>query len=351
MKIAILNNLYPPYERGGAEKIVARQIEELREAGHEVFLVTTRPVGSSLQPTEGGPRVVQVASRYFNLGDWPFFLRPFWHLANIFSWRKYREIKSILAREKPARIISHNLMGLGFMTPLAIRHLGLEHEHWLHDIQLLHPSGLMFWGREKRVDSLAARLYQTATRSFFASPARVVSPSNWLLNEHKKRQFFCKSEKVITSPSQLLPLARPERKMPSAAKNYLFVGQIETHKGILFLIDVFKKLRDPSIRLIIVGDGSRLREAENASALDSRILFRGRLSAAETKKAMSEADWLIVPSLCYENSPTVIREAQAVGLPVIATNLGGIPEMITPSDSLFRPDDSNELARRLGATA
>lgn len=342
MKIAILNNLYFPYERGGAEKVVVAQIAALQNSGQEVFVVTTKPYGS--RPTiPGGPRVYYLESQYFSLGGWPLYLRPFWHLANIFSWRKYRRLRAILAAEQPDRVITHNLMGLGFMAPLAIRRLHLPQEHWLHDIQLLHPSGLMVLGQEHRVNGLGARLYQAAVRWLFASPKQVISPSRWLLSEHDKRGFFLSSEKS-TGPweKDSCPTAPTEGR-----RNFLFVGQIEDHKGILFLVNAFKKMAGNERRLVIVGDGQKMKAAQKLAGSDRRIEFRGRLSGAETKKAMAEAAWLIVPSLCYENYPTVIREAHAAGLPVIAAAIGGIPEMTSSADQLFRPGDEEDLLKAL----
>lgn len=346
MKIGIINNLFFPYDRGGAERIVANQISALQKDGHDVFLITTKPIGAS--PLENGLNfpIYRLESQYFSLGGWPIFLRPIWQLANLLSWRKYRAIKNLLITQKPDLIITHNLMGLGFLTPLAIKQLSIEHEHWLHDIQLLHPSGLIMLGKEKDIDSLLAKSYQCLTRLFFASPSRIVSPSQWLMQEHNKRNFFSSSKKIITtiiSPpeqsGQLAP-AGPE-------KTFLFVGQIEAHKGILALINAFKKSLGSDRRLVIIGDGQKLEAARRLAVGDHRIFFRGRLSHADTKKAMTEASWLVVPSLCYENFPTVISEAQAIGLPIIASALGGIPEMLSVKDISYNPKNEDELIKHL----
>jgi len=346
MKIGIINNLFFPYDRGGAERIVANQTNTLQRDGHDVFLITTKPIGAS--PLESGLDfpIYRLESQYFSLGGWPIFLRPAWQLANLLSWRKYRALKNLLIAQKPDLIITHNLMGLGFMTPLVIKKLGIEHEHWLHDIQLLHPSGLMMLGKEKDINSLLAKSYQYLTRFFFASPSRVISPSKWLMQEHNKRKFFPASKKIINTittspeqPGQLAPVG-PE-------KIFLFVGQVEAHKGILALINAFKKSLGSDRRLIIIGDGQKLEVARRLAVGDPRIFFRGRLSHADTKKAMTEASWLVVPSLCYENFPTVISEAQATGLPVIASALGGIPEMLSTKDISYNPKNEDELIKHL----
>ena len=65
-------------------------------------------------------------------------------------------------------------------------------------------------------------------------------------------------------------------------------------------------------------------------------------------KKMQENNLLIVPSLCYENSPVVIFEAMGQGLPVLASNIGGIPEIIKKNGGfLFEPGNEKELITKL----
>jgi glycosyltransferase involved in cell wall biosynthesis len=352
VKIGLLHNLYGGSGRGGAEKIVEMMAANYLASGQEVFLITTKLRGQKTTPTESernGLKIYYLNSHFYNLDKHSQFYRAGWHVANIFSWRKYGQIKKILGREKPDLVITHNLMGLGFMAPLAIRSAGIRQEHFLHDIQLLHPSGLLIWGQEKKVNGLSAHAYQALTRALFGSPAMVISPSRWLWEFHKKRGFFKNSEKEIRP----LPLKIGEttnlwgapKNQP--AQNFLFVGQIESHKGILFLIRTFQKTTDQKLKLRIVGDGQKLTAAKKAAQDDSRIEFLGRLDATAVQKIMGASDCLIVPSLCYENSPTVIYEAHAASLPVIAADLGGIPELMGPDDKLFKPGDNEDLRKKI----
>lgn len=348
MKIALANNLYYPFERGGAETVVEAMIKDFKAQGHEVFLLTTRPRGKEA-PSEPGLKIYYFPSSFHNLGRRPIIGRLFWHLGDIFSFRSYRRAKKIFKQEKPDLVLTHNLTGLGFMLPLAIREQGIRHEHFLHDIQLLHPSGLMFYGQESRISSLAARLYQALVRAFISSPAKVISPSRWLLELHRRRGFFRDSETELRPflAPPLPPAADGKADKAGAKKNFLFVGQIERHKGILFLIKTFKRLPAADIRLTIVGDGSQLEAARKLAEKDPRIEFLGRRPFEETRRIMAASDCLIVPSLCYENSPTVIFGAHQAGRKIIASDLGGIPEMMEARDSLFRPGDEEDLLNKL----
>jgi len=147
-----------------------------------------------------------------------------------------------LQEEKPDLVITHNLQGVGYLIPGLLRRMKIKHIHTLHDIQLLHPSGLMFWGKEKLLSSPHAKIYQTLMRFLFGSPAAVISPSQWLLNEHEKRGFFKKSKKIV------LPncFPNPEFKAQGARveKNiftFLYVGLLEEHKWVKFLVEAFIK--------------------------------------------------------------------------------------------------------------
>lgn len=373
MKIAILNNLYEPYHRGGAEQVVKLLINQKISEGHEVFLISTKPrhfptkktSSATKNPEEQKPeseqtlnspnklKIYYLKSFFYQLPTWPLWLRSLWHLTNIFSWPKYLQVKKILKIERPDLLISHNLMGLGFMTPLAVRHLNIPHEHWLHDIQLIHPSGLIMLGQEQKTQTWSAKTYQLLTRALFASPHKIISPSTWLLTEHKTRGFFKNSnqEISITKPGfsrggaapQESPIKTPGANDGKVIKKLLFVGQIEAHKGVVFLLQAFKKLTAQNINLILIGDGGVLPTARALADNNQHIQFKGRLKSPEIAQMMLESDYLIVPSLCYENSPTVIHEAQALGLSVIAANLGGIPEIIGPKDKLFKAGDENDL--------
>ncbi len=105
----------------------------------------------------------------------------------------------------------------------------------------------------------------------------------------------------------------------------IFVGSLVTPKGIEYLIQATKSLSRGKVCLLIAGDGE-LREAISAlTAGDTKFSLLGHVpNAAEYIKA---SDLLVLPSL-HEGLPNVILEAMAVGTPVIATNIYGIPELI-----------------------
>jgi len=128
--------------------------------------------------------------------------------------------------------------------------------------------------------------------------------------------------------------------------NYiLFVGRADRVKGINYLIEAFDKIKleFPEFKLVLVGEG-----LGSNSKLKEKIEFKGRLSLKETKDIMKNCYCLVLPSLS-EGLPRVIMEAQALGKPVIGSNVGGIPELIEDGQNgfLFKAGDSGDLAEKL----
>lgn len=346
MKIALINNLYPPYNKGGAEKIVELTSRELEKQGHEVFIISTRPWLSSAKNKK--MPVHYLSSAYYHLAGIPKFLRIFWHLWDLYNWKNYLKLKKILTREKPDLVISHNLKGVTGLAPKLLRKEGFRHIHTLHDIQLLHPSGLLIRGQEKKLDSRANRIYIQKQKQLWGSPQLVVSPSRWLLDLHKDYGFFSNSKtRVLPNPMPKNSGRYPGRQGHQSGFQFLYVGQIEKHKGINTLVQAFQELSDPSARLKIVGQGSQLKKIRYRLS-DPRINLLGARNKTEVEKIMRVSDCLIVPSLCYENSPTVIYEAIRAGLPILASDLGGIPEVAELGASrLFTPGNKKGLAAQM----
>ena len=351
MKICLMHNLYGEYSRGGAETAVKMMADNFRKAGNKIFIITTRPKrlkdkDNEAEPTED--KIRPIDSEFYDLGRHSWIYRSFWIVGDIFAFRKARKIKKIIATEKPDIVITHNLIGLGFMVPSVLRKLRIRHEHFLHDIQLIHPSGLMIYGQENKINSPAAKIYQAIIRCLVDSPAKVISPSHWLLEMHKQRGFFKDSEQEVRPFVWPGPETMPPIKT-GPAKNFLFVGQVEEQKGIFLLISAFKKINNPELSLFIAvrNGGKDLDEARAAAADDARIKISGLLSYDETKEIMKAKDCLIVPSLCYENSPTVIYGAHAAGLSVIAARIGGIPELMHAADLPFTPGSEDDLIKAI----
>ena len=91
----------------------------------------------------------------------------------MFDVGSYFKVKSILKKEKPDVVMTHNLKGVGYLIPKVIKGMGLKYVHTLHDIQLIHPSGLMIHGREQQINSIFAKLYVSVCRWLFGSVSKI----------------------------------------------------------------------------------------------------------------------------------------------------------------------------------
>jgi len=388
MKICLINNLYQPYNRGGAEKVCETIVAGLKHAGHEVFIITTKPrkqlsiTNYQLPPSakaSGDKRIYYLNSLYFNLNKLPKFFRFFWQIWNMFNFVGYFKIKKILQAEKCDVVIANNLMGVGFLTPLAIRSLKIRHLHIVHDIQLIHPSGLMYYGQEGIIDGFFAKIYMSMCRWLFGSPRVVIFPSAWLKELYIKRNFFAQSKikvlpnpvdaikAVISTPASesvekslkgenkmykgFLPLVKPGVEMTkNRAFTFLFLGQIEKHKGVFLLIDAFNKIKEkyPEVELLLAGDGSRLEASRKKAAENNNIKFLGWPGEEAADKLLFKSDCLVYPSLVYENCPNAIQRALVAEIPVLASDLGGMPELVNKNAGLlFKPANMNDLAEKM----
>ncbi|MHC5062545.1 MAG: glycosyltransferase [Planctomycetota bacterium] len=131
-----------------------------------------------------------------------------------------------------------------------------------------------------------------------------------------------------------------------------FIGSIAEHKGIRVLIEAMQHTGSGA-QLRIYGRESDFKEftgdLKSTCAGDERISFEGSFPREQLAQVLSSIQVLVVPSLWYENTPFVILEAQAAGIPVIATDLGGMSELIEDGvdGELFPLGDAANLGRRL----
>jgi glycosyltransferase involved in cell wall biosynthesis len=131
----------------------------------------------------------------------------------------------------------------------------------------------------------------------------------------------------------------------------LYVGRLSPEKGIETLLEAWRLLSTPSAdraerELVLVGDGPLGDAVQAAGAALPGLRWEGRQPKARVLELMRDARALILPSLCYENFPSVLAEAFACGLPVLGSRLGSIAELIRDGETgrLFDAGDVQSLA-------
>ncbi len=362
MKILLINSLYAPYKRGGAEVVFESLVGELVKH-HEVVVVT---VGPLMSPSAWIPkRTIQegvIVYRYCPLNIFSFIYiarhgiltRAVWRVLDMFNLHSYFAVRNIIRQEKPDVVMTNNLQGMGYMVPLAIRHEEIRHIHTLHDVQLVEPSGLLILGKEHNLNTFPWIIYRLVTRILFGSPDVVIFPSEFLYTLYSRYHFFKNSiQHIIPNPGVIMVKKEGVREKDVTITSFFYLGQLEAHKGVLWLASIFSAHQNQNWRLVIAGSGALEEEVRELAKRDTRITYLGSLSREEVIDQFAKIDFTVVPSLCYENCPTVVIESLSNGVPVIAAQIGGTAEKITDGENgyLFNPGDERSCLAALEKAA
>lgn len=349
MKIVVCHSIYKPDTRGGAEVVVDSIVTGLKQQGHEVVVIAAGR--QNIAETIDRVKVYRV--KHFNLFNFldingqPAWKRFFWHLIDMFNdvqtWRIYK----ILKEEKPELVLTHNLKGLGYQLPALLRILKIKNIHTIHDMQLIHPSGLINDDPKFRL-SWPVKLYVRFCRELFNSPAVVVFPSDYIRLIYKRHKFFPKSKiEILGNPIVAKPVMAKSVSSPELV--LVYVGQLEQYKGIIDLIKAANRLTG-EWQLLVAGAGQAEAEARRAAIDNPRIKFLGHLTQAELEhKIWSTADLLINPSRTPESFGMVIVEAYTHGVPVVASKIGALAELVRDGTTgwLVKPGNPDDLKRQL----
>jgi len=131
--------------------------------------------------------------------------------------------------------------------------------------------------------------------------------------------------------------------------NILFVGRLEKRKGLNYLLEAFKQVKQeiPDSRLIIVGPGTRLRRKYEKQVMRSGlkdVVFTGFVSYDELPRYYKTADVFCAPATGRESFGIVLLEAMAVGKPIVASNIEGYASVVTHGvDGLLVPPEDKEM--------
>jgi glycosyltransferase involved in cell wall biosynthesis len=383
VKICLVSNLYPPVVHGGAEIYVGRVARALAEE-HQVMVVTTEP-GFHLAPrrtvTSQGIVVYRLAPvNLAHLTRLPqqFVARAAFRAIDLYHPQVAATMSDLFRRERPDVIHVHNWVGLSLAALLGTVPSSAPHipvAMTLHDYSLCciyadlrHPDGR---GCDPR---LPCRMLSTLNRHLTARVGLAISPSAYTLEVHEARGFFRRADRqALPNGIEPLPSKAPsvlaEEGRGAGLKptfNILYMGRVQGYKGPDVLIRAFRRLADPSLRLHVAGAGPALELCRSLAAGDPRIRLYGFVEGAGRIRLLSTADCVVLPSLWQENAPVTIQEAFQAGIVLIASRIGGIPEMVQDgingllvepgdesgiADAIERVWQSPELAAKLRASA
>lgn len=368
MRILLLSNLFPPYVEGGAEILANDVATGLKALGHEVLTLTSAPGLRKARNEESTWRTLRI----FPVAHFDTRRSAFQQLHQLYNYyRRYhcptnaRELRRVLKETRPDILYIWEITGIGvtsLMKALAginipiVFHLG---SYWL--LYASKPDT-----DQSRVS--ARRLKQRLIGSFtIPEQARMIAVSETVKQQYVEAGFDAARIEVIYNgidPRFLeLPTAARERTSVEQPLQLLYVGRLRVEKGIAVILKALELLIKERGRhddgafpahLHIFGSGDKVYIDELQAFLKEKeltgaVTFHGKVSQDELITWYDRSDIMLVPSLWQEPFGLVIAEAMARKLPVIASNLAGPAEILTPEVDgfLIPPGDEQELARSI----
>lgn len=242
----------------------------------------------------------------------------------------------------------------------------------LHDYELLCPNYRMYtkgspcerckdgrYGnaiRYRCMGTLAASaavaaeltLHHTVLHVYAKHLTAVIAPSRFLATKVQEWGWRGRVEWVPNFVSTADDY-RSVRMATDVERPVFFVGRLTEEKGIADFLVAAKQL--PVIPFTVIGDGPSAEEARSERSGVRNVRWLGKCSPQETAAHIARASMVVVPSRWYENAPYVVLEAMAAGVPVIASHIGGLPELVRDGDTgfLVSPRDPHALARAIAA--
>lgn len=193
---------------------------------------------------------------------------------------------------------------------------------------------------------IPSQIYKIVEDLSYSLCHTIVVNSTELLNQpelikHRNKAFplSCPIRFIDTN---LFKMSKP---LKQRAKRIGFIGRLSEEKGVVNLIKAIPLVldRQGELEFTIIGDGPQYKdimEMVEEGNLSSVVKFTGWVSHAELPKHMNEMQLLIIPSLT-EGLPTIALEAMACGTPVLATSVGGVPEIIRDGKTGFIMEDNS----------
>jgi len=358
MKVLLVNKFFFPF--GGSETSFFQTAELLEKRGHQVvFFSMDHPKNI---PVDGishfVPRIDFEAAGSF--GEKLNGLRRI-----LYAPECKRELEKLLACERPDIAHLHNVYHHLPVTMVPVlKKRGIPVVMTLHDYKPVCPAYKLFvrglvcercrnrrfhWCllkkcvKDSRLKSLVCSIEVDWHRKYYDQIDLFICPSRFL--QEKIRSMG------LAGASEYIPnfhLATPAQREPAWPPYLLYSGRLVEEKGLPVLIQAMETL---PLDCLIAGEGpmrsSLERMAERTG--NGRIRFLGHLPFAELKPLIEGAFLTVMPSIWYENNPFAIIESFAHGVPVVASRIGGIPELVIDGDTgyTFRPGDPDDLRSKV----
>lgn len=363
MKILLVNKFLFP--KGGSETYVLSLGKELQNQGHDVEYFgmdhENRCVGNSCNSY----------IPYIDLQKCSSLQKISYLFKVIYSYEARKKIRKVLDKFKPDVVHLNNFTYQ--LTPSII----IEIQKWrsenncnckiiftAHDSNLICPNHLLFIPRLKQrcKKCFGGKFYNCAKNrcihdsflksiigtieSYFWSIKRVYLNIDWIICCSNFMKGVYDSNKLLKDKTVVMHnfIDNKDYLQTNCKKDYvLFFGRYSEEKGINTLLNVCNTL--PNINFVFAGSGP----LEDNISKCSNVRNVGFKTGKDLSKLIKEAKFSVLPSECYENCPFSVIESIVHGTPVIASRIGGIPELIKENfnGELFEPGNETELRAKI----
>lgn len=343
LSVVLAHNYYS--QVGGEDRVVERELELLRSKGHRVAVFTCRSNRRS-----GWDQVAASARA----------------LGGLYNVHAKSQLADLLRQVKPDLVHVHNTFPL--MSPAilsACKHAGVPVVVTLHNYRLLCPAATMYKsGRICEDCRSSGWLWHSVLRGCYHNSHVLSAAASLTVGLHDVLRTWERAVEMFITPSEFTrskfvaagwPSGRvtvkphfisPDPGPGSHSGGYcLFVGRLTEEKGIRTLLRAWETVRT-EFRLKIVGDGPLAPEVADIAARNNSVEWLGEQSSSEVNALLGGAEFLVVPSECFETFGLVIIEAFARATPVVASRIGALAELVRDGKTgiLFPPGNAAALA-------
>jgi len=333
MNVAEVCPLFLPYI-GGVETHVYEISRRLSKLGVGIKVYTTDPTGTlPKKDTIDGIEVL----RFRSFDPWRlyYYSLDLYHeleklrdvdVVHVHGFPEFPSLAAVLAKDENRKPL--------ILTP-----------HYGGAVNML---GTSVWR------TLVKRSYNLLLSKLIFGKSDIIVAVSIYEKEMLKQNFEADERKIRHIPNgvDVKELEGKVKKKSNDTKTILYVGRLEKYKGVSFLIKAFQRLKAnlTNSQLVIVGRGPCKEELVSLSRkleVQDSVTFLENLPKEELTNLYLTSDVFILVSQ-YESLPIAVLDALAYGLPIIATNVGGLPEIIQTGKTGFLldfPPDEDELIR------
>lgn len=371
MRVLQANKFF--YGRGGAETAVFQVTQLLQQYGHTVIPFAMQDARNL--PSDYSDYFVSNVELRQQASALAPLQRRRWTTAGriLYSREAERKMEALIRATKPEIAHLHNIYHQ--LSPSILRPL-LRHRIatvlTLHDYKLICPNYTLFSGDAVCERCKGHKYYQAvfqgcvknsrlksalcALEAYAHKPWRIyargvdvyIAPSRFM--RQKMMEFGLDGGRIVHVPNFLN--LEDHEPCTSLESYFVYTGRIEAAKGVATLLEAVTSSRvAPQFELRIAGDGEQRATLEGLCRANgmNHIRFLGPLSSTQVSSLLRRAMFSVLPSRWFENAPLAIHEAYAFGKPVVATRIGGIPELVEEGRTglLFEPGDTEDLRRKI----